>query len=59
MVRYWTLPKSTVRQTRTRIHRAKACEQANISIPYNSHTLLTTRDGDHFSKSASVDSVDR
>jgi small-conductance mechanosensitive channel len=65
MVRYWTLPqKVQVRQTRTRaiIALKEACEQANISIPYPIRTLYyynPQQDGDHFSRSASADSVDR
>lgn len=64
MVRYWTLPQIVqVRRTRTRVIVAlkKACEQANISIPYPIRTLYYYNqepNGDGFSASAKTDSAD-
>lgn len=62
MIRYWTLPqKVQVRQTKTRVIVAlkKACEQANISIPYPIRTLYYYNNGedrgDRFPTSASND----
>lgn len=63
MIRYWTLPqKVQVRQTKTRVIVAlkKACEQANISIPYPIRTLYYYNNGeesrgDRFPTSASSD----
>lgn len=63
MIRYWTLPqKVQVRQTKTRVIIAlkKACEQANISIPYPIRTLYYYNNGedgsgDRFPTSVSSD----
>lgn len=62
MIRYWTLPqKVQVRQTKTRVIVAlkKACEQADISIPYPIRTLYYYNNGEdsgqRFPTSASSD----
>jgi len=62
MIRYWTLlQKVQVRQTKTRVIVAlkKACEQANISIPYPIRTLYYYNNGedrsDRFPTSANSD----